>query len=95
MFPDDLFQGFINTYSQDDEFVEIQLPFDSLVLTSFGFQKEVKRPFPPEEVSHIGFTIIKQEVRADHVSAFVHLALCAFVHFVCICEFVVGLAFCM
>merc|ERR1712196_234268 len=39
-------------------FVDIELPFDKLILTSYGMQKAVNRPIPQDRITHIGLTVI-------------------------------------
>lgn len=58
-FPDDLYQGFIRVGS--NEFVDVELPFEKLLLTSYGFQKMVNRPVPQDKLTHLGITIIAEE----------------------------------
>ncbi len=38
--------------------MDVELPFEKLVLTSFGYQKFVSRPVPQDRLTHIGLTII-------------------------------------
>ena len=38
----------------------MELPFDKLVLTSFGYQKFVSRPVPQDRLTHIGLTILAE-----------------------------------
>jgi len=62
-FPDDLYQGFIRVGepSSSRQFVDVELPFEKLLLTSYGFQKMVNRPLPQDKLTHIGITIIAEK----------------------------------
>eukprot|EP00941_MAST-03F_sp_MAST-3F-sp1_P005703 g5703.t1 len=61
-FPDDLHQGYLKVEGDDvGEWLNVELPFENLLLTSYGYEKTMGRPVDASRLKTIGFTVVGGE----------------------------------